>query len=327
MMSLKFFTAIYFLTSLLFAQANEPISPLTTPKNIDKDKTVLGKMLFFEPRLSKSGFISCNSCHNLATGGVDNLRSSIGHKWNIGPINSPTVLNASNNFVQFWDGRAKNLFEQAGGPIANPGEMASTHALAVENLNSITGYKKLFKKVFKKDVITIELVQEAIASFEETLITEDSKFDLWLKGNKSALVTHELDGYQLFKNKGCVGCHSGVNVGGSMFQKFGLVKPYSKDTQTLGRFNVTKQDTDKFVFKVPTLRNIELTYPYFHDGSVWTLEEAVNTMAEHQLGISLTKDENKKIVAFLKTLTGKQPQIVLPILPPSEEKTPRPDWN
>ena len=308
----------------------EPIQPIEVPAKptiIQARKIELGKKLFFEPRLSKSGFISCNSCHNLARGGTDNLPSSLGHKWNIGPINSPTVLNARYNFVQFWDGRAKDLREQAAGPIANPGEMGSTHPLAIEALASIPEYRGWFKDAYGDDKPSLDNVKDAIASFEETLVTPDSRFDRWLKGDDKALTKMELLGYETFKGKGCTACHNGPAVGGGMYQKFGLIKPYVKDTKTLGRYNVTKLDSDKYVFKVPTLRNIELTYPYFHDGSTWTLEEAVNTMAEHQLGITLKADENGAIVAFLKSLTGKQPEMTLPILPPSTKDTPRPIFN
>lgn len=303
---------------------SEPIQPLAVPAKVESKKVDLGKKLFFDPRLSKSGFISCNSCHNLATGGSDNLPSSIGHKWQLGPINSPTVLNSSYNLAQFWDGRAKDLREQAKGPIANPKEMASTHTLAIDVINSIPGYRKDFQAVYGKEEATIEWVADAIAHFEETLVTPDGRFDKWLLGDNKALTAQEARGYDHFKNKGCISCHNGPAVGGNSFQKMGMVKPY-KDTQTLGRFAVTAQESDKFVFKVPSLRNIELTYPYFHDGSVWSLDEAVRLMGEHQLGVSLQKEEIADIVAFLKTLTGKQPQVAYPILPPSSPTTPRPE--
>ena len=326
----RLFAASFIVFCAAFGQAEktavraEPIQPIPPVVIENKAKVDLGRMLFFDPRLSKSGFISCNSCHNLGTGGVDGLPSSIGHGWQLGPINSPTVFNAKFNVAQFWDGRAKDLVEQAGGPIANPGEMASTHELAVDVLNTIPGYRKRFKEVFGEEEVEIGMVQDAIATFEETLVTPDSKFDRWLKGDDEALSEDQLAGYQLFKTKGCVACHNGVAVGASTFQKFGVVKPY-RDTETLGRYNVTKNEADKYVFKVPTLRNVALTAPYFHDGSVWSLGEAVNIMAEHQLGQELSKDETRKIVAFLRSLTGKQPRVVHPVLPPSTAKTPRPD--
>lgn len=306
--------------------SNQPIQPIPQQTPADIGKVELGKKLFFEPRLSKSGFLSCNSCHNLSTGGADNLPSSIGHNWQIGPINSPTVLNAKYNIAQFWDGRAKDLKEQAGGPIANPGEMAATHELAIDVLKSMPAYIKEFKSLYGGGEINIDKVTDAIAAFEETLTTPNSRFDMWLRGDANAISKKELDGYNLFKDKGCISCHNGIAVGGATFQKFGVVKPY-KDTKTLGRYNVTKNDSDKYVFKVPTLRNIELTAPYFHDASTWDLKEAVNIMAELQLGLKLASDEQEKIVAFMKTLTGEQPKIVYPVLPPSTRDTPKPDHN
>ena len=309
------------------ARSQEPIQPIPISFDWDSAKIELGKKLFFEPRLSKSGWISCNSCHNLSTGGVDNLPTSIGHKWLFGPINSPTVLNAKFNRAQFWDGRAKDLKEQAKGPIANPMEMASNHALAVSALQSIPEYVQWFKEVYKDENITIDNVADAIAAFEETLTTPNSRFDLWLNGYDEKISESEKEGYDLFKGKGCVICHNGIGVGGNSFQKFGVAKPYDKDTQTLGRYNVTKDEKYKYVFKVPLLRNIELTAPYFHDASTWSLSEAVHIMAEYQLGTTLTDDETGKIVAFLKTLTGDQPSIIFPTLPPSTANTPQPNRN
>ena len=284
----------------------------------------LGKKLWFDPRLSKSGFISCNSCHNLSMGGADNIRTSIGDRWQQGPINSPTVLNSSLNLAQFWDGRAKDLKEQAGGPIANPGEMAFTHELAIDLLRSIPQYVQEFKTVFGHNKLTIDEVTVAIAAFEETLVTPNARFDQWLKGDKTALKNDELAGYKLFKDSGCVACHNGPNLGGNSFQKMGIVEPYKTTSTAEGRFAVTGKDADRFNFKVPTLRNVELTYPYFHDGSADTLAQAVTVMGRLQLGRTFSDDETGKIVAFLKTLTGDQPQFMLPILPPSSDKTKRP---
>lgn len=308
-------------------RSKEPIQPIPISFDWNVAKIELGKKLFFEPRLSKSGWISCNSCHNLSTGGADNLPSSIGHKWLFGPINSPTVLNAKFNLAQFWDGRAKDLKEQAKGPIANPMEMASNHELSVNVLQSIPEYVQWFKEAYGDDKITIDNVADAIAAFEESLITPNSRFDAWLNGYDDKISESEFQGYDLFKNKGCVICHNGFGVGGNSFQKFGVAKPYDKDTQTLGRYNVTKEEKDKYAFKVPLLRNIELTAPYFHDASTWSLSEAVNIMAEYQLGSALTEDETNKIVAFLRTLTGAQPSIIFPTLPPSTANTPKPDRN
>ncbi len=307
------------------AMADEPIQPIQPASGINTTQAELGKKLFFDPRLSRSGFISCNSCHNLSMGGTDNLKTSIGHKWNQGPINSPTVLNSSLNIAQFWDGRARDLKEQAGGPIANPGEMASNHEIAVKVLQSIPGYRKEFKAAFGTEHIDIDKVTQAIAEFEKTLKTPDSRFDLWLKGDKNALNETELAGYQLFKETGCTACHYGEAVGGTSFQKMGLVQPYKTDNKALGVYALTKNEADRYKFKVPTLRNVELTYPYFHDGGAQTLSEAVSTMAKIQLGKDMQKEQVDKIVAFLKTLTGKQPQFALPILPPSVDSTPRPE--
>ncbi len=306
------------------SNGNEPIEAITTAKPKDPALVELGKKLYFDPRLSKSGFISCNSCHNLSMGGTDNLKTSVGHNWHQGPINAPTVLNSSMNLAQFWDGRAPDLKAQAGGPIANPGEMAFTHELAVDVLQSIPGYVTEFKTAFGSGKIDIDKVTKAIAAFEETLVTPDSRFDKWLKGDKKALNKDELAGYKLFKDSGCTACHNGPAVGGNSFQKFGVVEPYKTTNPAEGRFAVTGKDADRFYFKVPTLRNVELTYPYFHDGEAATLKDAVNTMGRIQLGKQFTDEENSKIVAFLKTLTGKQPSFQLPILPPSSDKTPRP---
>lgn len=300
------------------------VKPVQPARNINKGMAELGKKLYFDPRLSKSGFLSCNSCHNLSMGGTDNIPTSIGHNWQQGPINAPTVLNSSLNVAQFWDGRAADLKEQAAGPIANPGEMAFTHELAVNVLESIPAYRAEFKKVFGKDTIDIDQVTTAIAEFEKTLVTPNSRFDKWLKGNKKALNADELAGWKLFKDSGCVACHHGESLGGTSFQKMGLVEPYQTTAAAQGRADVTKQDADRMMFKVPTLRNVELTYPYFHDGAVWTLKEAVDLMGRLQLGRKYSEKENAQIVAFLKTLTGEQPKFALPILPPSTDKTPRP---
>lgn len=326
-MKLVLFCAVVLSANLFAAdRSGELIQPIPVNADVDQAKVELGKKLFFEPRLFKSGFLSCNSCHNLSTGGADNLPSSIGHKWQLGPINSPTVLNAKYNLAQFWDGRAKDLKEQAGGPIANPGEMASNHQAAIDVLQSIPEYVNLFKAVYGVDGIDADKVTDAIATFEETLTTPNSRFDKWLQGDDAAISEQEKAGYDLFKTKGCITCHNGIGVGGGSYQKFGVVKPYP-DTKTLGRYGVTQQEQDKYLFKVPLLRNIELTAPYFHDASTWDLAEAVNVMAEYQLGVKLSAAENQSIVAFLKTLTGEQPAITYPILPPSTKDTPKPDRN
>ena len=284
------------------ASAQEPIEPIRPPESINLGKVELGKKLYFDPRLSKSGFISCNSCHNLSMGGSDNIPTSIGDHWQKGPINAPTVLNSSLNVAQFWDGRAADLQAQAGGPIANPGEMASSHTLALGVLESIPAYVREFKQVFGTDTIEIAQVTAAIAEFEKTLVTPNSRFDLWLLGKTDALSAEELAGYELFKESGCIACHNGPAVGGASFQKMGVVEPYKASSPAEGRSAVTGKDADRFQFKVPTLRNVEYTYPYFHDGAANTLTEAVDTMGRIQLGRSFSPEENAKIVAFLKTL-------------------------
>ncbi|OEJ68537.1 cytochrome-c peroxidase [Magnetovibrio blakemorei] len=319
--------AVFGLMSVSAAAQADPgdfIEPIMPPQSINLGMVDLGKKLYFDPRLSKSGFISCNSCHNLSMGGTDNLPTSIGDKWNQGPINAPTVLNSSLNLAQFWDGRAADLKAQAGGPIANPGEMGFTHTLAIGVLESIPAYVREFKQVFGKDKIDIDQVTLAIAEFEKTLVTPNSRFDEYLLGKKDALSADEMAGYQLFEESGCVACHNGAAIGGNSFQKMGVVEPYKTKSSADGRVAVTGKDADRFNFKVPTLRNVEMTYPYFHDGAANTLPEAVDTMARVQLGKKFTREENTKIVAFLKTLTGDQPNFTLPILPPSSDTTPRP---
>lgn len=316
--------SISFSAAAMAAPRNEPIQPIEPAPVTDQAKVELGKQLFFDPRLSKSGFISCNSCHNLSMGGSDNLPTSIGHNWQEGPINSPTVLNSSLNLAQFWDGRAGDLQEQAGGPIENPMEMGFTHDLAVGVIASIPQYVESIKSVYKVDKVSINEITDAIAEFEKTLVTPNARFDKWLKGDDKAITAYELEGYELFKSVGCTACHNGVNVGGNSFQKMGLYEEYVTNNPAEGVAGLSGEDADRFKFKVPTLRNVELTYPYFHDGAYWKLEEAVDVMARLQLGRKLEKDEIGKITAFLKTLTGEQPSFQLPMLPPSNNNTPIP---
>jgi cytochrome c peroxidase len=302
----------------------EPIQPIEAAVVTDRAMVDLGAKLYFDPRLSKSGFISCNSCHNLSLGGTDNLTTSIGDNWQQGPINAPTVLNSSMNVAQFWDGRAPTLKAQAGGPIANPKEMAFTHELAVEVIASIPQYVDEFERVFGSRTVDIDRITTAIAAFEDTLVTPNARFDRWLKGEHTALSNDERRGYMLFRMSGCVACHNGPAAGGRSFQKMGVVEPYRTSNPAEGRVAVTGRDADRFNFKVPTLRNVELTYPYFHDGAAATLSDAVNTMARVQLGRQFSDADTARIVAFLKSMTGDQPAIVLPVLPPSTDRTPRP---
>jgi len=272
------------------------------PEKIDFDlkKALLGKKLFSDKRLSVDNTISCASCHILSEGGDDNLVFSIGVNNLVGNINAPTVLNATFNFRQFWDGRAKNLEEQAMGPIENPIEMAHNFNNLVKELSK-TNYKNEFLSIYD-DGITKKNIANAIAEFEKTLITPNSRFDKFLKGNLFVISEYEKEGYELFKNKGCVTCHHGVNLGGNLYNKFGVI--IDAKSENLGRYNLTKNEEDKYFFKVPSLRNIELTAPYFHDGRYYSLEKAVQEMALVQLGRPISSEEIKKIVAFLRTLNG-----------------------
>ncbi len=297
----------------------------TTPEKVE-----LGKKLYFDPRLSLSGVISCNTCHNISMYGVDAIETSLGHKFLTGGRNAPTVFNAGFQFAQFWDGRAKDLEEQAKGPILNPVEMAMPNPeLVVSRLKTIKEYVNEFKKAFPNDKnpVNFENVAKAIASFERTLVTP-SRFDEFLRGNTNALTKKEKEGLRLFIEKGCASCHQGVALGGTMYQKMGLVKPYPTALlgEDLGRYKVTHKEEDKHVFKVPILRNITRTYPYFSTGKIWDIKEAVKIMAEYQLGVKLTNDEIDKIVAFLDSLTGKIPEnaLKLPVLPPSSPNMPKP---
>ncbi|MCX8070619.1 MAG: cytochrome-c peroxidase [Thermodesulfovibrionales bacterium] len=300
---------------------NNPVTPA---------KVSLGKMLYHDPRLSKSGLFSCNTCHNIASYGMSNLPTDIGHKWAIGPVNSGTVLNAVFYEAQFWDGRAKDLEEQAKGPILAPVEMAMpSEQAAVDRIKSIPGYKKMFASAFpkEKDPITYDNIAKAIAAFERTLITP-SRFDKFLLGDKKALSNEEKRGLKTFVDTGCVSCHNGIALGGG-FKKMGVVKPYNSKSPSKGRYDVTKKNEDMNVFKMTTLRNIEMTYPYFHDGQVWSLEEAIKIMADIQLGKALKEEEVRAITAFLKSLTGEIPKeaLQMPVLPPSGKDTPKPSYD
>ncbi|MCM0080331.1 cytochrome-c peroxidase [Geomonas sp. Red32] len=292
-------------------------------------KVELGKMLYFDPRLSASNLISCASCHNLGLGGVDLQETSVGHGWQKGPRNAPTVLNAVFNAAQFWDGRAKDLEAQAKGPVQAGVEMNNKPERVVATLKSIPGYAPLFKKAFPadSDPVTFDNVARAIEAFEATLITPGAPFDRYLKGDQKALTASEKSGLKLFMDKGCAACHGGVNLGGAGYFPFGVKETPASEVRPasdVGRYAVTKTESDRYVYKAPSLRNIALTAPYFHSGKVWGLEQAVTIMGSSQLGISLKPGEEKEIVAFLRTLTGKQPRVMFPILPPSSDSTPKP---
>lgn len=290
----------------------------------------LGKWLFFDPRLSRSHVISCNTCHSVGTGGADNVPTSIGHGWQRGPRNSPTVLNAVFNAAQFWDGRAADLKEQAKGPVQASVEMNATPEHVETTLRSIPQYVDAFARAFpgEKNAVSFDNMARAIEAFESTLVTPHSRFDRFLDG-KDSLDAMELKGLKLFVDKGCVACHNGVNVGGQAYFPFGVVeKPGAEvlPADDKGRFAVTKTASDEYVFRAAPLRNIALTAPYFHSGQVWELEQAVAIMGSSQLGHELDGGEVKAITAFLHTLSGDQPKVEYPILPPSTSKTPKPQY-
>lgn len=293
------------------AATPEPILPLPDEAEVNMDKVLLGRSLYFDTALSGDGTVACATCHMLEHGGAEPRKTSTGIGGQVGPINSPTVLNSSYNFVQFWDGRAKDLQEQAAGPVENPIEMGAKWENVVERLKKNEEYTAAFAKLYE-DGVTKDNATDAIAEYEKSLITP-SRFDAFLKGDAAAITDAEKKGYATFKEVGCTACHTGIIAGGTMFQKMGLVKDYFKDRGTaiteadLGRFNVTKKPEDKHFFKVPTLRNVELTSPYLHDGSRATLEETVKVMGKYQLGRDLTDAQVNSIVTFLKSLTGKLP--------------------
>lgn len=290
------------------AAAQEKIQPIAREVKLNAQKAELGNNLYHDKRLSKDETVSCASCHDLAKGGTDRLPVSLGVGNTKGPINSPTVYNSEHNFVQFWDGRAKNLAEQAKGPVENPKEMAESWPNVVEKLKKDGKYVAAFKEVYKGD-ITADRIADAIAEFERRLITPDSRFDDFLRGDEKALTAQEKKGWELFQETGCMTCHTGTYFGGESYQA--MNPQYFEDRGNLteadnGRFNVTKDEADKHMFKVPMLRNVEVTAPYFHDGSVKSLEDAVRKMAKYQLGQDkMPATDVRAITAFLKTLTGK----------------------
>jgi cytochrome c peroxidase len=286
----------------------EPLSPLPQPQKFDPKLVALGRRLFDEKRLSSDNTVACSSCHDLANGGDDGQPRSRGVQGRTGSVNAPTVYNAALNFALFWDGRAKTLEEQASGPVTNPLEMNSSWSDILVKLRRDPGYVSSFAEVFP-DSVTPENVEGAIAVFERTLLTRGSAFDRWLEGDPLALGPEEKEGYETFKSVGCIACHQGANVGGNMFQRFGVLGDYFQDRGNVteadyGRFNVTHNEADRFVFRVPSLRNVESTAPYFHDGSAQTLPQAIQVMAKYQLGRSLSDRQVAVIGAFLKSLSG-----------------------
>ncbi|WP_309497461.1 cytochrome-c peroxidase [Sulfurovum sp.] len=296
---------ILFLSTTVFIFAE--LIPLPLTVEADDKKVQLGKKLFLDPILSKDKSISCLSCHKLLENGADNIPYTEGIRGQKGGFNSPTVYNAVYNFRQFWDGRAKNLTEQALMPVINPVEMGNTIEQVLQDLKAEKVYRDMFNEIFK-DGITENNLAEVLVEFEKKLITPNAPFDKYLRGDKKALNAQAQLGYELFKTKGCISCHNGINLGGNLYNKFGIYKD-AKSIE-LGRYNQTQKDEDKYVFKVPSLRNVDITAPYMHDGRVETLEDAVNIMTKYQLGRPMDSDDLKNLVAFLKTLTGELPDIV-----------------
>ncbi len=308
-----------------------PVEPPILEGNEYTDaKELLGRSLFFDPRLSSSWFISCNSCHNVGTAGVDLQPRSIGHAWQRGGRNSPTVFNSVFNIAQFWDGRADDLADQAMGPIQDALEMNNTPERVIATVGSMPGYVEMFQEAFpdEEDPVSFENIARAIEVFESTLNTPHAPFDRFLEGDPDALTAQERDGLNTFIRRGCVSCHQGTNLGGHGYFPFGVVE--RPDAMILpvgdvGRFAVTNVESDRYAFKSPTLRNVALTPPYFHSGVVWDLSDAVRVMGSAQLGAELSEQEVQDITAFLHTLTGVQPEVTIPEMPPITDTTPRPE--
>lgn len=310
----------------------EPVPLAATPPTgttMTRTKIDLGKMLFFDPRMSRSGVFSCQSCHNIGMGGTDALETSIGHGWQQGPRNSPTMLNAVFNAAQFWDGRAEDLAEQAKGPVQAGVEMNNTPENLLATIHSMPEYVAAFAESFpgEEDPVSFDNFAEAIEAFETTLITPNAPFDQYLQGVDAALDDSQKRGLAAFMDKGCVACHAGVNLGGQDYYAFGVVEAPSEEVRPEGdpgRYTVTNTEGDEYVFRAAPLRNVALTAPYFHSGKVWNLTEAVQVMSSAQLGTELTDMEAADITAFLESLTGEQPEIVHPTLPRRTDETPVP---
>lgn len=290
------------------APREEPISPVPAAERVDARKVELGRRLFHDKRLSADGSVACASCHPLERGGMDNRKRSIGVQGALGVINTPTVFNATLQFALFWDARARDTRAQVGDPIADPREMATSWVDVIAKLKANSTYRDRFIDIYER--VDEASVRDALGAFVDTLVTPDAPFDRWLMGDDSALPADAVEGYARFKALGCVACHHGVAVGGNMVQRFGIMGDYFADrgqveTADLGRYNVTQRKEDRHRFKVPSLRNVALTAPYFHDGSATTLADAVRVMAYYQLGRPVTEDDVRLIVAFLESLTGR----------------------
>jgi cytochrome c peroxidase len=289
-------------------ESSEPIQPIAPFAGLDPKKIALGRQLFDDSQLSHNNQVSCHTCHDLRTGGVDHRVRSIGIYGQVGIINAPTVLNSGFSFSQFWDGRAATLEDQVDEPVQSKIEMGSTWPEVIAKLKGSPAYVDAFHQIYADDVRK-EHVKDSIAEFERSLSTPNSRFDRFLRHDANALTAREQQGYELFKSSGCSSCHQGMNVGGNMYQKMGVMTPYFAEGAKItpadrGRFNVTGDPRDLYMFKVPSLRNVALTAPYFHDGAADTLPDAVRMMAKYQLGHPLTPEEVELIVEFLKTLTG-----------------------
>jgi cytochrome c peroxidase len=288
--------------------ARLPDTMSSDPASLTPAKVDLGRMLFYDPRLSLNRDVSCNSCHDLQNYGVDGKQFSTGDKAQLGGRNSPTVYNAAGHLAQFWDGRAADIEAQAKGPVLNPVEMAMPSAEEVERrLRAIPGYVQAFARAFPGEPVSFDNVARAIGAFERKLVTPNSRWDQFLAGKRDAITAEEMTGHHEFMHGGCASCHNGAYVGGRQFQKLGAEKPWP-DHKDLGRYDVTKAETDRMVFKVPSLRNVEKTAPYFHNGSIATLDEAIRRMGEHQLNVRLSETQVKQIAAWLRTLTGELPR-------------------
>ncbi len=297
----------------LAADRTEPIKPIPADVGADPAKVELGHMLFHDVRLSRDDTVSCASCHDLATGGDDSQAVSVGVGAAVGAINSPTVYNAGFNFKQFWDGRADTLHQQVDGPVQSAVEMASLWPDVLGKLFQDERYPAAFNAIYP-DGITRDNVKDAIAEFLRALVTPDSRFDRWLKGEETAITEHERRGYELFKFYGCVSCHQGAAVGGNMFQVFGVINDYFRrrgniTEADMGRYNITGNEADRHAFKVPSLRMAAHTAPYLHDGSAATLRDAVDAMFEFQLGREAPDEDKDAIVAFIKTLAGQSTEL------------------